>query len=63
MCPNPQFPADLVTLTEEILNGKFQFLCSIKFASLNADIIVEFLGSLRNNAGISLFFISPQFCS
>ena len=22
MWPNPQFPADLVTLTEEILNGK-----------------------------------------
>ena len=28
MWPNPQFPADLVKLTEEILNGKFQFLCS-----------------------------------
>ena len=25
MCPNPQFPADLVTLTEEILNGKLRF--------------------------------------
>ena len=24
----PQFPADLVTFTEEILNGKLQFLCS-----------------------------------
>ena len=23
-----QFPADLVTFTEEILNGKFNFLCS-----------------------------------
>ena len=28
MWPNPQFPADLVTLTEEILNGKLHFLCS-----------------------------------
>ena len=27
MWPNPQFPADLVTFTEEILNGKFHFLC------------------------------------
>ena len=25
MCPNPQFPADLITFTEEILNGKFHF--------------------------------------
>ena len=27
MWPNPQFPADLVSFTEEILNGKLQFLC------------------------------------
>ena len=25
MWPNPQFPADLVTYTEEILNGKLHF--------------------------------------
>ena len=29
MWPNPQFPADLVTITEEILNGKRHFLCSV----------------------------------
>ena len=28
MCPNPQFPADLVTFIEEILYGKLNFLCS-----------------------------------
>ena len=28
MWPNPQFPADLVTFTEEIVNGKLHFLCS-----------------------------------
>ena len=28
MWPNPQETADLVTLTEEILNGKLHFLCS-----------------------------------
>ena len=28
MWPNPQETADLVTFTEEILNGKFNFLCS-----------------------------------
>ena len=26
---NPQFNADLVTFTEEILNGKLHFLCSV----------------------------------
>ena len=31
MLPNPQFPADLVTFTEEILNGKVHFLCSDYF--------------------------------
>ena len=31
MWPNPQFPADLVTFTEEILNGKLNFLCSGTF--------------------------------
>ena len=29
MWPNPPFPADLVTFTEEILNGKLHFLCSV----------------------------------
>ena len=28
MSPNPQFPANLVTFAEKILNGKFHFLCS-----------------------------------
>ena len=28
MWPNPQFPADLVTFTKEILNGKLHFLSS-----------------------------------
>ena len=28
MWPNPQETADLVTFTEEILDGKFHFLCS-----------------------------------
>ena len=31
MWPNPQFPADMVTFTEEILNGKLHFLSSISF--------------------------------
>ena len=31
MWPNPQFPTDLVTFTEETLNGKLHFLCSESF--------------------------------
>ena len=29
MWPNPQFPENLVTFTEKILNGKLHFLCSV----------------------------------
>ena len=29
MWPNPQFPAGLLTFTEEILHGKLCFLCSV----------------------------------
>ena len=31
MWPNPQFPADLVTFTEEILNRKLYFLCRDRY--------------------------------
>ena len=27
MWPYPQFPEDLITFTEEILNGRLHFLC------------------------------------
>ena len=30
MGPSPQETADLVTFTEETLNGKLHFLCSVK---------------------------------
>ena len=32
MWPNPQETADLVTFTEEILNEKLHFLCSVRIA-------------------------------
>ena len=32
MWPNPQETADLITLTEKILNGKLYSLCSVGFA-------------------------------
>ena len=33
MWPNPQETADLVTFTEEILNGKHHFFCAVYIAS------------------------------
>ena len=42
MWPNPQFPVDLVTFTEEILTGKLHFFCSDKLCWLrkkNTDFI------------------------
>ena len=33
MWRNPQFPEDLVTFNEEILNGKLHFLCSAPLPS------------------------------
>ena len=35
MWPNPQKAADLVTFTEEILNGKLHFLCSETYLYLS----------------------------
>ena len=32
MWANPQFPVDLVTFIEEILNGKLHFLCSVSYS-------------------------------
>ena len=29
MWPNPEFPSDLVTVTEKFLNGKLNVLCSV----------------------------------
>ena len=37
MWPNLQFPADLVTSTEEILNGKLHFLCSVGTTNNDSD--------------------------
>ena len=46
MRPNPQFPADWVTFTKEILNGKLHFLysgiCSLALLhTKNRDIILR----------------------
>ena len=41
MRPNPWFPADLVTFTEEIINGKLHFLCSVLKKSFAVYIILD----------------------
>ena len=51
MWPNPQFPADLVTFTEEIFNGKLHFcavppsheatLRSIQIDFKNEEIVIQ----------------------
>ena len=67
---NPQFPAHLVTFTEEIFNGKFHFLCSdwlrsIFFSSGDSHIKgllnslnLDQIHHIRNN-WLGLIFFSP----
>ena len=42
MWSNPQFPADLATFTEEILNGKLHFLCSVTFYANKNTVLFRF---------------------
>ena len=53
MWPNPQDTADLVTYTEEILNGKLHFLCSVTLILLDTE---------KYSLVVSLLFLvtSPQ---
>ena len=50
MWPNPQEIVDLITFTEEILNGKLHFLCSVGsgFWSQNYDGSRVFLSKKSN---------------
>ena len=43
MCPNPQFPIDLVKFTEEIINGKLHFLCGGEIIFPSPAIYILFL--------------------
>ena len=40
---NPQFPADLVTFTGEILNGKLYFLCGVRAVPVQGAVSDDFL--------------------
>ena len=48
MLPNPQFLADLVTFTEEILNGKLHFQCGVIEESNNSTILPKKINDIVN---------------
>ena len=54
---NPQFPAYLVTFTEEILNGKLHFLCSVNYYHKDKSLIkVKVLCSMLVKVLFSYYF-------
>ena len=56
MWPNSQFPADLVTFTEEILNGKLHFLRSVACKSLHSIFVFSLISSyLDKKKGLAEF--------
>ena len=71
MWTNPQFPVDLVTFTEGILNGKLLFLCS----AMNMEVLLQLsitqsstcryqnslLSSVMKPISISPSHLSPSF--
>ena len=44
MWPNPQFAADLVIFTEEVLNEKLQFSCSVSFCLIQTSACLNETG-------------------
>ena len=46
MCPNLQFPVDLVRFTELNLNGKLQLLCVVSPGNMVA-VLIWFTGTLQ----------------
>ena len=52
MWPNRQEPADLVTFTEEIRNGKLHFLCSVRGEACKTSCSFQ---TLRNTNDVSPF--------
>ena len=56
MWPNPQFPADLATFTEEIFNGQLHFFvqcqCSISITIFNHHILsLQLITNATHNTG------------
>ena len=61
MWPNPQETADLVTITEEILNGKLRFFCgeNKNKSKLDEDMILVVEKNLLNKNISQIFRSSP----
>ena len=59
MWPNPQESADLVTFSEEVLNGKLHFLCnaSISFGKTKVSGITKSPGKLLSERGFEYVWI------
>ena len=53
MWPNPQESADLVTFTEETLNAKLQFLCSVSIRGLYGNKIYKITDAFPKISGRS----------
>ena len=53
-CPNPEEYVDLVTFTEELLNGKLHFLCSVWSTKVIKCIYETFLHSCTSSDGFNL---------
>ena len=49
MWPNPKEIGDLVTHTEEILNGKFHFLCAVLHAYMYISILLKLSLSTKSS--------------
>ena len=54
--PSPQFPADLVTFTEDILNGKLHFLCSVWINGNNTFRKIHWNSILEGRLKVERFF-------
>ena len=54
------FPADLVTFTEEILNGKLHFLCSDHYPN---SIYIKCTWNLKTNSFQTLTYLHDFICS
>ena len=52
----PQFSADLVTYTEEILNGKLDFLCSDSYFEVIYEYPLDILPKVNNDDGYILLW-------
>ena len=59
MWPNPLFPADLVTFTEEILNGKLERFENLKTFLKDINFIFPFITDFRPQCRVTFIKHDP----